>query len=603
MPKKKKAGAKQDDPVTQAAGSDDTLACAPEKSISTSVSSASSEVDDAGSKVGDNSTPDAIEPKGAVEEASPERIHREKNLSTAGTHASEQQPAEAAGGEAEQQQVPDCAAKAEDTRQMAEPSMGFSSETKNGAANQASHLALAARARGRLILDAALDGEQPAGRKDQQDKSPEKGAKSPEKVAAPKLDLSKVSEAQEHQDGQGRDEGNDKEATRSGQTHTDSGAPTAAENKSRSKDRLNKWVSRLQSPRGLPDATAGKVSSPSATPDGEPVNGCAKDSPKAGAEVLKEVPRVGRADGGLSVSVKSHAETELERLSTCSKLAMHNIAAHDAGASPRTKLRAATHLQQERADVHIDAERLMRPVHSKLQRDPLSEFSPQHRPHTEPAASAQEALEYVVVDEEGFDYVGWVGTEARGGGPKGGRRWERSGSVRWKQEHDLHEYHGEFRGGRAHGRGTHFLPDGGRVTCQFVNGCPSGEGVLRDADGRFFDVVYSGEASLLEGAKPVRRTESRAPAQLLHYCKYGAACPAIALSIGAGTPLGDTDAKDPRAGAAGPASSETEGEGGGEAKLLGHFPNVPRERVLASELAWARPVHAQVPLWNTHAKS
>lgn len=102
-------------------------------------------------------------------------------------------------------------------------------------------------------------------------------------------------------------------------------------------------------------------------------------------------------------------------------------------------------------------------------------------------------LIYGFHEEERFEYLGWM----RVGGQKEGL-WERNDAIRWKKRYEMHEYHGEFRAGRPHGKGMHMLPDGSRVTGYFENGCPMGTAVLVNSDGIYYDVEYNGKVSCLE---------------------------------------------------------------------------------------------------------
>ena len=101
----------------------------------------------------------------------------------------------------------------------------------------------------------------------------------------------------------------------------------------------------------------------------------------------------------------------------------------------------------------------------------------------------------------------------------------------------LWQYHGDFQMGKPHGEGTHFLPDGSRVTAKFIHGCPTGTALLRDKDGLRHEVFYQEHVSLLEQDEPISKMETGEPARLLYYCKYGGECPMIALTIGEGIPI------------------------------------------------------------------
>ena len=184
-------------------------------------------------------------------------------------------------------------------------------------------------------------------------------------------------------------------------------------------------------------------------------------------------------------------------------------------------------------------------------------------------------LEYVIQMTDGLGYVGWKRAN------DDNAMWEKTGELRWSKDNQIHEYHGEFRAGFRHGKGFHVMPDGGRITGQFVKDCPSGECVLRDADGLYFEVVYRGECVLEDGANPISKRPTIEPVGLLHYCKYGGACPMIPLSVGPGLPLPVPGAMADQ-----------------EPVIRGEYPNLPPGMRVSGELVWARPAHAQVPLWN-----
>ena len=179
---------------------------------------------------------------------------------------------------------------------------------------------------------------------------------------------------------------------------------------------------------------------------------------------------------------------------------------------------------------------------------------------------------YTILKTPDREYLGWSReTDANIQEKSGELRWRKKGTDTW------HHYYGEFHAGTRHGKGLHLMPNGEQVSGLFIKGCPPHNAVLRDSDGFFFDVVYGGDVTLEDGAQPISKTPTTEPVKLLHYCKYGGAVPAIPLSIGPGLPLP------------------------GSHLLVGHHPNMPTNMRVTAELVWARPICAQVPLWNANA--
>ena len=143
---------------------------------------------------------------------------------------------------------------------------------------------------------------------------------------------------------------------------------------------------------------------------------------------------------------------------------------------------------------------------------------------------------------------------------------EKFGSFWWC---DGHEFHGELAGGLPQGLGMHLFPTGDRLVCSFKKGVPIASGTLRDAQGDYYDVEYCTNTSIRDGAQPVKRVAT-VPLMLSYYCQYGASCACIRIpSSHCGALAADGQ---PRAG-----------------KLQGK---------VRGELVWARPKHADMPLWN-----
>ncbi len=141
---------------------------------------------------------------------------------------------------------------------------------------------------------------------------------------------------------------------------------------------------------------------------------------------------------------------------------------------------------------------------------------------------------------------------------------EKFGSFWWC---DGHEFHGELAGGLPQGLGMHLFPNGDRLVCRFKKGVPIASGTLRDAQGDYYDVEYCTSTSIRDGAQPVKRVATEMPLMLSYYCQYGASCACIRIPSSHCSPDGK-----PRAG-----------------KLQGK---------VRGELVWARPKHADMPLWN-----
>ena len=143
---------------------------------------------------------------------------------------------------------------------------------------------------------------------------------------------------------------------------------------------------------------------------------------------------------------------------------------------------------------------------------------------------------------------------------------EKFGSFWWC---DGHEFHGELAGGLPQGLGMHLFPNGDRLVCSFKKGVPIASGTLRDAQGDYYDVEYCTNTSIREGAQPVKRVATEMPLMLSYYCQYGASCACIRIPS---SHCGVVADGQPRAG-----------------KLQGK---------VRGELVWARPKHADMPLWN-----
>ena len=88
---------------------------------------------------------------------------------------------------------------------------------------------------------------------------------------------------------------------------------------------------------------------------------------------------------------------------------------------------------------------------------------------------------------------------------------------------------------------------------------PQGVATLLDANGNYFEVEYSGDLSIRDGALPVKSQATDAPLMKTYYCQYGASCPCRGLS-----------------------------------QCRSDFPEAPIRGVLV----WARPQYADMPLWN-----
>jgi hypothetical protein len=140
---------------------------------------------------------------------------------------------------------------------------------------------------------------------------------------------------------------------------------------------------------------------------------------------------------------------------------------------------------------------------------------------------------------------------------------EKCGSCWWS---DGHEYHGELAGGLPQGVGTHLFPNGDRLVCSFKKGVPIASGTLRDAQGDYYDVEYCTSTSIRNGAKPVKCVATVEPIMLSYYCQYGASCACIKIHCG---------------------PHDADGQAGTEFK-----------RKVSGQLVWARPKHADMPLWN-----
>ena len=174
------------------------------------------------------------------------------------------------------------------------------------------------------------------------------------------------------------------------------------------------------------------------------------------------------------------------------------------------------------------------------------------------SADANKLL-YMQIQTSDFRYSGWT----RGGEP------DVSGSMWFK---DLSEYHGSISAGKPHGDGKHYFADGARLECAFVHGCPEGPGILIDAHGTYFNVMYQGGVSLQDGAQPALQEETRPEA----FRPTKAEC--VALTIGSPQPVAGTE---------NPAT--------GKPRLAGVFPN---SKDVRGKLVWARPPFADMPLWN-----
>jgi len=173
-----------------------------------------------------------------------------------------------------------------------------------------------------------------------------------------------------------------------------------------------------------------------------------------------------------------------------------------------------------------------------------------------------EELVYSKSDEGEIRWSGWV----RGG------VWEKWASVCWG---DGQEYNGGMLRGAPHGEGMHVFADGSKLFISFDRGCPVGNGTLIDANRHYYDVTYSGERSVRDGAQPIKRVPAAEPLALAYYCQYGGSIPCSSVACGVAQES-CRDGGHARSGAKGRHLS---------AKVRGEF-------------VWARPQYGDLPLWN-----
>ena len=165
---------------------------------------------------------------------------------------------------------------------------------------------------------------------------------------------------------------------------------------------------------------------------------------------------------------------------------------------------------------------------------------------------------------------------------------ETQGEILWPSGHG---YSGGFRNGKAHGKGTHYFPDGKTsLTCSFANGCPEGTGLLFEAPsdehpaGRHWDVTYAEGAGLAiqDGAMPESKEEAACESRSVQRMPF------IGMTVGAPSPV----------------RGLYDGTGKERDVVSGHYPNVPAacpkdgSRKVMAPVVWARPKHGDQPLWN-----
>ena len=160
---------------------------------------------------------------------------------------------------------------------------------------------------------------------------------------------------------------------------------------------------------------------------------------------------------------------------------------------------------------------------------------------------------YVQREDDGTTFVGIIGD----GVPEG------AGAVRWR---DGAEYHGDFSRGVIHGQGVYLFGDGCSYAGSFVRGMPQ-SGFFTEANGVLHRVEYRGDAALWAGAAPMEKEELPTPI-----------IPAGRLDVCAAL----VDASE-----AGPTDMALV-----TPQMYAHI------RDVTAPLVFARPQHAELPLWN-----
>uniref|UniRef100_A0A7S0EEF0 PA domain-containing protein n=1 Tax=Hanusia phi TaxID=3032 RepID=A0A7S0EEF0_9CRYP len=137
-------------------------------------------------------------------------------------------------------------------------------------------------------------------------------------------------------------------------------------------------------------------------------------------------------------------------------------------------------------------------------------------------------------------------------------------SLRWP---DGSQYHGQFKQGTLTGIGLYVFPDGSEFYGQFRDGRP-GSGHLTDKDGTRYKVSYDFQGFLWEPLEPLKMEEE--PLESFRWSKAdSAALPVV------------TFVPDPN--------------NGDKPKANFDYSHI---RKISARLVWARPQHAEMPLWN-----
>ena len=153
----------------------------------------------------------------------------------------------------------------------------------------------------------------------------------------------------------------------------------------------------------------------------------------------------------------------------------------------------------------------------------------------------------------------------------------------------------------------HIFPDGARLSCCFARGRPVGAGSLMDNTGAYYDVEYGhdlpgdmhtpgneeaeGQDSVCALLSVGTGTRARAaalswvqttePLSKAYYSQYGAACACLRVPV-------RKHGED---------AGTSEGSAGGSVTPPVNA-RTKTEDFVCGSLVWARPVHADLPLWN-----
>jgi hypothetical protein len=135
----------------------------------------------------------------------------------------------------------------------------------------------------------------------------------------------------------------------------------------------------------------------------------------------------------------------------------------------------------------------------------------------------------------------------------------------------------------------YIFANGSKLLISSDRGCLLGSGTLINANGRYFDVTYSGERSVRDGVvtkpqgswiaqetfslanKPIKCVETVEPLAVTYYCQYGASFPCSTVTL------------------------EERGNDG-HARPAEYDAKMPAK--VRGEIVWARPRYADTPLWN-----